>query len=291
MNNIEKFIQEINKPENTWWDIIRNDKDFRIDLRRMANKNSYPQINVYYRAGSFMKIYYTRSGFRASIKQKYIDGNKKSNAYKKCPLEGRLIKIDDYYYDLGTSDIKNLICKNILVFYDKMERTFEANYSADTNNNILITEYTGENKDRDELRYKDENGNNINNIRIDMVRVNPNNVVDLIELKLDKNNEIKKNHEKHKRNIKNQSNIYKNYCTERPYIIEKLQEHYSICEKLKLPCAKYRPEKINSKITIMIACKNGDKSFMDDFLLQDEIVNEAVNIEVIDLDKYYNKVL
>lgn len=245
-------LKEEEKKNDSWWKVIKSDDKFRIDIRRLYAEDfdEAPfEINVYYKAASFLRIYYLKSKkiFKASIHEKYIGRTEKETRYKTFKLDGLHLVSDDETLNLKKviADLDTYVTRH----YNKKERKFEMFYAKNHKNNILITEYTGEDTDN-------KNKGNKEKIRPDMVRIE-NNKIRFIELKLSNNNELyTKSKRENVRNINEQINSYKEY-KHKDRLEDGIKCHYRICKELGLFKCKANSEDLkldkNDKIILMVA--------------------------------------
>ncbi len=76
LNPKAPLFEEIRIQQPKWWNLLREDKELYIEIRK---DNS---INVYFLGGSIARINY-KNGFEAKIHQKYLGNDKSRGKTKK----------------------------------------------------------------------------------------------------------------------------------------------------------------------------------------------------------------
>lgn len=178
LNPQANFFKEIIIQQPGWWDLLCDDKELYIEVRK---DNS---VNVYYFGGSIARIAY-KNGFSAKIHQKYLGDLKPRLATKKgVTVYGYdsidLTKLDD----ISLGEIKNHIKSNYIRHID------ERNSSEKISEKYIQGKMIKENPNYIDSEFQFNKDTDIGKLRIDLIELSEG-VLSFVELKGISDNRLK----------------------------------------------------------------------------------------------------
>ena len=232
--NSPLFVGLKNNPPK-WWDILRNDKRFYVEIR----KNN--EINVYYEGGSIARISYDRKTkdiiavahpkYLGEAGKNYVDCRK----YIETSLEKMLKNIEDNYSNKKDDNIENI-----------SEKKIQGGIIISNRDLFLDSEF--------QHVVKKINNNNNKFIRIDLIKV-VENQIHFVELKHIRDSRLLCKEMNETPEIINQMNKYADFLKENgTRLLEYYKLLYRIKKSLELPVPTIDKNKlsINTKPKLLI---------------------------------------
>lgn len=262
LNPQAKLFSELKENSLKWWEMVKNDPRFYIEIRKDN------QVNVYYEGGSVVRLHYCskRKKLQAFTHEKYL-GNDKGKSYIECA-------------DILDEKIDYII-ERIQTKYSQKHGVSKEKWSEKYIQGNIRTKYSSKYIDS-EFAYKNDEFD----IRIDLIEC-INGELRFVELKrLDDARMLKEPLSEYVPEVITQMTDYKMFIRKyKKEILDYYKKVYDIKKELRLPIPNQKPSSLNETPHLLIF-NRWEKSHpkrdthtrrMEEILKDEDIDYEIVN--------------
>lgn len=217
LNPKAKLFEELKIQQPKWWNLLREDEELYIEIRK---DNS---INVYFFGGSIARINY-KNDFEARIHQKYYrDVTPQDKTKKRKDLKYVQINLAEFdKKELG--EIKNLIKTNYIKYSDE-------NKSEKISEKYIQGKMILENPNYIDSEFQFDKNKQIGKLRIDLIELKDG-ILSLLELKGIFDNRLR-------------NDVFKN--PNAPEIIKQIEKYRKFINEYKVEIIEYYKKLIEIK--------------------------------------------